>query len=67
MFQLQHSHHQTVYIRSIKGKYVTVVYIQIQMTVKKIPALHVKVYVIVAHGEVFTTSKVTYLLTYLLT
>jgi len=31
MFQLQSSHHQAVYVTSIKGNYIPAVYIQLQM------------------------------------
>ena len=31
MFQLQSSHHQAIYVRSIKGNYIPAVYIQLKM------------------------------------
>jgi hypothetical protein len=35
MFQLQSSHHQAVYVRSIKGNHIPVVYIQLQMIIER--------------------------------
>jgi len=31
MFQLKNSHHQAIYVRSIKGNFIPAVYIQLQM------------------------------------
>jgi len=31
MFQLQSSHHQAIYVRSIKGNHIPAVYIKLQM------------------------------------
>jgi len=35
MFQLQSSHHQAVYVRSIKGNHIPVVYIELKMVSRR--------------------------------
>jgi len=44
MFQLKRSHHQAVYVRSIKGNHIPAVYIYLKMIMEHILASHIKVH-----------------------